>query len=124
MYRICKSWTFDAAHRLPEHDGKCRNPHGHTYKVEAVFEAERVQTSGPKQGMVIDFGDVSSFWKAELEPLLDHKDLNVTLAEHVDPTTAENLAAWIFEMFEVLTDLPIVAVRVWETPSAWAEYAR
>jgi 6-pyruvoyltetrahydropterin/6-carboxytetrahydropterin synthase len=32
--RICRSFSFDSAHQLPNHDGKCRHLHGHTYRTE------------------------------------------------------------------------------------------
>ena len=35
------STDFSAAHSLPRHPGKCKNLHGHTYKVEVVVEGER-----------------------------------------------------------------------------------
>jgi 6-pyruvoyltetrahydropterin/6-carboxytetrahydropterin synthase len=34
---VRKCFTFDAAHQLPNHGGKCRHPHGHTYKVEVAL---------------------------------------------------------------------------------------
>lgn len=117
--RICKSFTFDAAHQLPNHDGKCANLHGHTYRVEVEF-AGRVIEEGPKQGMVVDFGDVKRVWKEHLEPLLDHRYLNETLSE-LEVTTAELIAFWIFTRFGAHALMP-ERVRVWETPTSWAEY--
>ena len=35
---VTKILTFDAAHSLPEPEGKCRNVHGHTYSPEATVE--------------------------------------------------------------------------------------
>ena len=120
MFTICKTFTFEAAHRLPNHDGKCRNIHGHSYKVEVMMTSLLLNVSGPKEGMVIDFSDLKAIWTAHLEPLLDHQDLNVTLINAVPVTTAENLARWIYSQFS--ERVPISAVRVWETATAWAEY--
>lgn len=115
--RIGKRFTFEAAHHLPDHDGKCRRPHGHSYVVEATFLGEPIY-GGPKNGMVVDFGDVSSFWKGELEPVLDHRDLNDSI--DVDVTTAERIAEWIWERFE--DRFACERVRVWETATSWAEW--
>lgn len=117
--RICKVFSFDAAHQLPLHDGKCRNLHGHTYRVEVEFEGELIE-SGPKSGMVVDFGDVKAVWKENVEPLLDHRYLNDTL-DDIPVTTAEWIAYWIFERF-TRAGLPPFAVRVWETPTSWAQH--
>lgn len=124
MTVIAKNFVFDAAHCIPHHQGKCSRPHGHTYRVEVVVEGD-VQVDGPEAGMVVDFGALSAIWKQSLEPLLDHQDLNVTLAEpgHVRWTTAEEIAAWILDVFleELQTDsAEVVAVKVWETPTAYA----
>lgn len=117
--RIAKRFSFDAAHMLPNHDGKCRNLHGHTYLVEVEFSGQLVE-SGPKEGMVVDFSDVKAIWKEHLEPLLDHRYLNETLVE-LDVTTAEKIAWWIWDRFDA-HDLTPDRVRVWETPTSWAQY--
>jgi len=121
---VTKIFRFEAAHRLPDHDGQCRNLHGHTYKVEVTVSGE-IHTSGPQNGMVIDFGRISKIWKTRLEPRLDHQYLNET----IDPyPTAERLAIVIST---VITDeftapafegLELVSIRVWETETAYAEY--
>jgi 6-pyruvoyltetrahydropterin/6-carboxytetrahydropterin synthase len=117
--RICKRFTFDAAHMLPDHDGKCANLHGHTYVVEVEFEGPIIE-EGPKRGMVVDFGDVKAVWKEKLEPLLDHRYLNETLVE-LPVTTAEMIAGWVYGRFTD-ANLEPAAVRVWETPTSWAQY--
>jgi 6-pyruvoyltetrahydropterin/6-carboxytetrahydropterin synthase len=117
--RICKRFTFDAAHMLPGHDGKCANLHGHTYVVEVEFEGPIIE-SGPKAGMVVDFGDVKAVWKLHLEPLLDHRYLNETLTG-IPVTTAEWIAVWIHRGFDN-AGLPASKVRVWETPTSWAQH--
>lgn len=119
--RIGKLFTFEAAHHLPHHDGKCRFPHGHSYRLEVVLEGKR-HVEGPKRGMVVDFSDVKEVWKSELEPFLDHRNLNVSLEAFLgeEPTTAENIAVWALSMFQT-HGLPAVAVTVWETATCWAE---
>ena len=72
--RVAKRFRWEAAHRLPWHDGPCRNLHGHSYRMEVVVE-------GPvdSQGMVIDFKDV----KAALKPLVEAWD-HATFVAHDD----------------------------------------
>lgn len=38
--RVGKEFRFEAAHRLPRHDGKCRRPHGHSYVLWVEVEGE------------------------------------------------------------------------------------
>lgn len=128
--KVGKTFSFDAAHQLPNHDGKCRRPHGHTYKlvveVEGPVQEPNPEIHNPKEGMVIDFADLKAIWKDELEPKLDHQDLNVTLADVVPVTTCEMLATWIRDTFfnslnTSLTPPMQVRVRLWETPTSYAE---
>lgn len=118
-YTIGKEWTFDAAHQLPLHDGKCRRPHGHTYRVQLTITGT-VATRGPKTGMVYDFGDLTEIWKKYIEPDLDHQDLNKTLP--IPATTAELIAGWILTQFRSqMGPMPGLTVKVYETPGAWAQ---
>jgi 6-pyruvoyl-tetrahydropterin synthase len=121
---------FPAGHTLYNHDGLCRDPHGHNYGV--VVEAHGVVNHGhgqPDEGMVVDFGRISAAW-GKIKPLLDHKDLNVVLVDGgiaadaygpiVGPTTAENIAGWLLRAF-VLEGVPATAVKVYETTTSCAE---
>lgn len=128
--RIGKRFTFEAAHRLPNHDGKCARPHGHSYVVEVVISGDTEYAHGhPKQGMVLDFSELGAVMKARVIDRLDHQDLNVVLADVVSVTTAENIARWILgELRAALIDkLPggtfgeVESVKVWETATSWAE---
>jgi len=66
MVFITKEFRFEAAHRLPCHEGACWNLHGHSYKV-VVTLGGNTQTEGPATGMVMDFKDLSSIMKDILE---------------------------------------------------------
>lgn len=117
---ISKSFTFDAAHQLPNHDGKCAHLHGHTYKVEVICEGYIKPADGsPDEGMVIDFGEVKAAWK-RLDAQLDHQFLNDVVPDKYQPTTAENIASFI--LAELVAAVPqVVGVRVWETPTSCVE---
>lgn len=123
--RIGKTYSFDAAHQLPNHDGKCARRHGHTYQVEVEVEGPIEATKGvSSEGMVLDYGALDAWWKTYLEPELDHRDLNETIGPEIGPTTAENIAAWLLRRFHQLTpeDVPwrVIAVTVRETPKTFA----
>ena len=113
---ITKIFHFDAAHSLPRHEGLCRNVHGHGYKAEVTVEGSP-QEGGPADGMVMDFADLGGRVRGLVIDPLDHQYLNDVL--DIVPT-AEALAAW---MFATLTDagLPVVRVRLWETPTSYAD---
>jgi 6-pyruvoyltetrahydropterin/6-carboxytetrahydropterin synthase len=100
---------------LPNHLGKCRDPHGHSYRVTINVEGKVDKRPGePTEGMVLDFDTIRVAWEEHLKPILDHKDLN---EQFVFVTTAENIAAWILIAFR---DRGINAhsVDLWETESA------
>ncbi|HGE5779059.1 TPA: 6-carboxytetrahydropterin synthase QueD [Bacillus pseudomycoides] len=124
---VSKEFTFDAAHHLHCYEGKCKNLHGHTYKV--VFGISGYVN---EIGLAIDFGDIKEIWKNEIEIYLDHRYLNETLPAM--NTTAENMVVWIYEkMVEALTKedraneykgARVEFVRLFETPTSYAEVRR
>lgn len=117
---IGKRFHFDAAHQHPhEGAGACHRLHGHTYRVEIVLQGDQVATSGPMEGMLLDLGVLGAWWKSELEPHLDHQNLEDTIPAKFLPTTIENLAAFILE--EARETFPeIASVRVQEGETQWA----
>jgi 6-pyruvoyltetrahydropterin/6-carboxytetrahydropterin synthase len=117
---IRKTFRFEAAHSLPNHEGKCRELHGHSYTVELAFEGDVKPPRGQSDdGMVVDFLAVADWWRREVEPLVDHRFLNETMPERFLPTTAEHIAGWVLSLL-VETGLPATEVTVWETPTASA----
>lgn len=115
---VCKTFKFEAAHQLPNHDGKCRNLHGHSYRVEVEAEGPVRRSDGePDEGMVLDFAVLKAAW-LPLFQQLDHRCLNDVIDDC--PTTAENLAGWLLSELRAVVQ-EVTAVRVWETAGAWAE---
>ncbi|MBX9973947.1 6-carboxytetrahydropterin synthase QueD [Cytobacillus firmus] len=122
---VSKEFTFDSAHHLHCYEGKCKNLHGHTYKV--IFG---ISGFVDNRGLMIDFGDIKEIWKNEIEIFLDHKYLNETLPPM--NTTAENMVVWIYEkMTESLLNrneqyigARVEFVRLFETPTSYAEARR
>jgi len=71
--RVTKSFNFETAHALYGYDGKCKNIHGHSYKLFVTVKGTPIQdSSNPKFGMVIDFGDIKKIVKAEVVDKFDH----------------------------------------------------
>ncbi|MEJ2162631.1 MAG: 6-carboxytetrahydropterin synthase, partial [Robiginitalea sp.] len=71
--RITKEFTFETGHALYGYDGKCRNVHGHSYKLSVTVIGTPIQEEGHKKlGMVIDFGDLKEIVKEEVVDPFDH----------------------------------------------------
>lgn len=71
--RITKQFSFETGHALYGYDGKCRNVHGHSYKLSVtVIGTPITDTTHVKLGMVIDFGDLKKIVKEDIEDVFDH----------------------------------------------------
>src|SRR5210317_29782 len=71
--RITKMFSFETGHALYGYDGKCRNVHGHSYKLSVTVKGSPITDSSEvKLGMVIDFGDLKKIVKQEIVDLFDH----------------------------------------------------
>ena len=124
MYTIAKQFTFEAAHSLPHlpEGHKCRNTHGHSYKVELVLAG-----SVDKNWFVVDYGDLDPFkrWISDVWGHSNLNDLPFFKNEHGEkiPTTAEAICAVMFtEIKNRWPKWPLFAVRVHETATTWAEF--
>jgi 6-pyruvoyltetrahydropterin/6-carboxytetrahydropterin synthase len=95
MYRLEKSFVFQAAHKLCHHDGKCARLHGHSFVGRIVCEGRMLVIRGPKIGMLLDYGEMSGLLDAIIEQYLDHWYLNETL--ETDSPTSEFIAKWIYD---------------------------
>jgi 6-pyruvoyltetrahydropterin/6-carboxytetrahydropterin synthase len=110
--------SFDAAHFLPGHKGKCANMHGHTWRVETTFGP---WTDGnlDSVGMAIDFGEL----KAMVHRILawvDHQVLNEIINES---PTAEHLAVWLKDQLE-LEGIRPWKIEIWESPESCCTWSR
>ncbi|NNE03175.1 MAG: 6-carboxytetrahydropterin synthase [Eudoraea sp.] len=71
--RVTKQFTFETGHALYGYDGKCKNVHGHSYKLSVtVIGVPSTNTEDVKLGMVIDFGDLKKIVKEEVVLPFDH----------------------------------------------------
>lgn len=121
MYTVSVQAHYDSAHFLRNYSGKCERLHGHRYVVEAALQAERLNEAG----IAFDFVDI----KRELRGLadeLDHENLNDLPYFQEIETSAENQARFFYDRLK--ERLPadqaegLLYVRVWETPTQWAQY--
>ena len=116
---ISKAFIFEAAHHLPQHDGKCRNLHGHSYRVTVVLHGPVNDYTGSSRGMVQDFALIGELFRHHVFDILDHTVLN----SNIEYPTAENIALWIFEKLEkVLPDLHSIVVNETSDTSATISY--
>lgn len=149
MYLIRKEIEFDAGHRVPLHESKCKNPHGHRYRVVVHIEGELI-AEGPESGMVRDFSIVKQLLTERVHDVYDHGfivasndyDMLSVLGMYYDPEhstyvskygwkviivpfypTAECLAREIFEDLQGHGLPNIVRIDVWETPTSCASYS-
>ena len=133
MVTVTKTVKFDAAHVLTNHQGLCKNLHGHTYRVDVSA------TGNGSSDMVIDFKELKALATDVICSRFDHAFIYNTasigeceIAAVVEKngmrtaaipfrSTAENLARHFYR--ELKARLPgLCCVKVWETPDSCAEY--
>jgi 6-pyruvoyltetrahydropterin/6-carboxytetrahydropterin synthase len=137
MYSITTEASFDAAHFLKNYNGKCKNIHGHRWRIIVEVQSENLKTDVQEYGMINDFGDLKRDLK-ELADKFDHtfiyekdslkKELvemlraeDFTLNEVDFRPTAENFSKYFFDkMTEKGYD--VAKVSVYETPNNCASY--
>ncbi|MFM6972548.1 MAG: 6-pyruvoyl trahydropterin synthase family protein [Alphaproteobacteria bacterium] len=137
MITCTRKLEFDSAHRLINHEGKCRLLHGHRYVVEATFMANELD----EIGRVIDFSVIKNVLGAWIDEHLDHNTIlcihdknlgdEITKITHQkiyymeQNPTAENIAKHL--LYDICPQLFInyqikcIAIKVHETPKCCAE---
>ena len=117
MITICRTFTFDSAHFLPHHEGKCQRNHGHTFSLQIELQGREIKQEGSETGMIMDFGALKKIVETKVIDILDHHCLNDVL----ENPTAENLVIWIRDQLRI--QLPnLIRVRVYETRNSYAEW--
>ncbi|MCG8328542.1 MAG: 6-carboxytetrahydropterin synthase QueD [Chitinophagales bacterium] len=112
IVEVYKEFTFDSAHYLPNvpDDHKCKNLHGHTYRVRVYVKG----SIDEDLGWVVDFSDVKKAFEP-FEKQLDHKLLNDI--EGLENPTAEMIAVWLWD--KLIIKLPNLSkIEVAETPTS------
>lgn len=119
MISVGKQFTFHAAHRDEEAADQCGRLHGHTYRLEVVVTGRM-----PDERMLLHGGVLKDIYREYVEPRVEHQYLNETLGVNA---TMEAVARWAWHQFDKglrsRTTLPLsVRVKLWETPTMYAEY--
>lgn len=140
MMHVTRTIEWDMGHRVPEHCSKCRNPHGHRYRLDLTVAGKIHEEPGSAQGMVIDFAEIKRALSERVHDVLDHsfmvyeddEAMAAFYREHPDlrhvfvpyVPTAENICRWCYEQLrEALPpSVSIVRLRIFETPNCWADY--
>ncbi len=136
-YQVVRKHEIHCGHRVCQHEGKCKNLHGHSY----IFHLKCESTELDELGRVIDFSVIKNLICKWLDDNWDHKlilwqqDPWLESIRAIDPTvvtipynpTAENLAKHLVEDIgpQLLAGLPIrlSEVNLEETSKCSASYA-
>ena len=108
---IGKTFTFEAAHWLPGHTGKCNALHGHTWTVEVELKGDVDSNTG----MVIDFHYVSR----EVENALNSFD-HTTINKQISNPTCENIVSFLWEALSKLYPKRLHSIKVKEGVGGYA----
>ena len=85
LIRITKQFSFETGHALYGYDGKCKNVHGHSYKLDVTVIGKPIsETTNVKYGMVIDFSDLKKIVKKEIIDVFDHATVFNKNTPHVE----------------------------------------
>jgi 6-pyruvoyltetrahydropterin/6-carboxytetrahydropterin synthase len=140
--RITKQFSFETGHALYGYDGKCKNVHGHSYKLSVtVIGTPITDTTNVKYGMVIDFSDLKKIVREEIVDLFDHATVfnqntpHVELAEelksrghHVilvnyQPTSENMVIDFAKKIIDRLpSSIHLHSLKLQETESSFAEW--
>lgn len=137
MFRLTTEKSFDAAHFLKDYKGKCKNLHGHRWRVLVTVCQEKLIEAGQQRGMVIDFDNLKKVLKKETD-YFDHtfiyevgslkevtlkalQEEEFALREVPFRPTAEEFSRYFFNKFKS-QGFPIESVTVYETPKNCATY--
>ena len=83
--RITKQFSFETGHALYGYDGKCKNVHGHSYKLSVtVIGSPITDRNKVKFGMVIDFSDLKKIVKEEIVDIFDHATVFNQTTPHIE----------------------------------------
>ncbi len=140
--RITKQFNFETGHALYGYDGKCKNVHGHSYKLNVTVIGIPIHDSNHvKNGMVIDFGDLKKIVKEEIVDQFDHATVlnkntpHIELAEELikrnhnvilvdyQPTSEKMITDFADKIKARLPkNIELFSLRLQETETSFAEW--
>jgi 6-pyruvoyltetrahydropterin/6-carboxytetrahydropterin synthase len=141
ILRLTRVYNFDMAHALLNYHGKCKNIHGHTYKLEVTVKGTLCNDiASPNKGMLIDFSDFKKLIGENIVSVWDHA---LMIHQNSDPELLDalkkNYEKLIFVPFQPTTenmvwelsllikkllppDLSLFSLRLYETEKSFAEW--
>ena len=141
ILRLTRVFHFDMAHVLLNYPGKCKNIHGHTYKLEVTVKGCPCNDdTSPKKGMLIDFSDFKNLIQNEIitkwdHALMIHRDSDPVLLKALkknyekiiivpfQPTTENMICELAAIIKQILpADLQLFSLRLYETENSYAEW--
>ena len=140
--RITKEFSFETGHAPYGYDGKCKNVHGHSYKLSVtVIGVPITDRTNVKFGMVIDFSDLKKIVKEEIVDHFDHATVFNETTPHIElahelknrghhvilvdyQPTSENMVIDFAEKIKSRLPAPIQlhSLKLQETDSSFAEW--
>ena len=140
--RITKNFDFETAHALYGYDGKCKNIHGHSYKLSVCVLGNPINDkNNVKNGMVMDFGDLKKIVNNEIVTVFDHATVlnrqspHVKLAESLEAhahnivlvdyqPTSENMLIDFAEKIKkrLPKNVTLHSLKLYETANSFAEW--
>lgn len=85
LIRITKQFSFETGHALYGYDGKCKNVHGHSYKLSVTVIGKPItDNTNVKFGMVIDFTDLKKIVREEIVDVFDHATVFNQNTPHIE----------------------------------------
>jgi 6-pyruvoyltetrahydropterin/6-carboxytetrahydropterin synthase len=140
--RITKQFSFETGHALYGYDGKCKNVHGHSYKLSVtVIGTPITDKNNVKYGMVIDFGDLKKIVRREIVDVFDHATVFNKNTPHIElanelkdrghdvilvdyqPTSENMVIDFAAKIKEHLPEtIKLYSLRLQETDTSFAEW--
>lgn len=139
--RVTKEFHFEMAHALWNYDGKCKNIHGHSYKLCMTIIGTPINNpDDPKNGMVVDFSDIKDWVKKTIINEFDHSLLVNKEANNDEfkqslqmfnrlkimdfQPTCENLLTYMVNIIKprLPETLRLHSIKLRETDSSFAEW--
>lgn len=140
--RITKQFSFETGHALYGYDGKCKNVHGHSYKLfVTVIGSPITDQNNVKYGMVIDFTDLKKIVKEEIVEKFDHATVFNKNTPHIElakelkdrghhvilvdyqPTSENMVIDFVSKIQSRLPEnIKLFSLRLQETDSSFAEW--
>ena len=137
MITCSRKFEFDSAHRVMNHENKCKMLHGHRYSLKATFTASNLDNIG----RIIDYGVIKEILGNWIDLNLDHNTiLNINdkeLGDNISKITgqkiyyldynptAENIAKHILHDICPLLfknyQIKCIDIEIFETPNCSAQ---